>query len=197
MQDSLPTPARFFRWAVAFECGLVVAGLAIGCWMSPSAWELAEWSAKAVLLGALWALPPLVALVFMRQLRFGAAGRLNRTVDALLVPLFTGLRWWHFAAISALAGIGEELLFRGILQRLVSGWIGAIWAVALTSVVFGLAHLVTPLYGLLAAFVSVYLGWLLVGYENLTVPMVTHAMYDFVALAYLTSQVDRRETPQD
>jgi membrane protease YdiL (CAAX protease family) len=185
MKHGLTAPVRFFRLAVAFEGGLVLGGLAIGWFMSPAAWELAQWSAKAVLLGALWALPPLVALVFIRQLQYGAAGRLNRTVDELLAPLFTGLRWWHLAAISALAGIGEELLFRGIFQRFVSGWIGDIWAIALTSVVFGLAHLVTPLYGLLAAFVSVYLGWLLVGYENLAVPMVTHAMYDFVALVYL------------
>jgi membrane protease YdiL (CAAX protease family) len=197
MQHGSPTPEQFFRLAVAFEGGLVLAGLAIGWFMSPPAWELVRWNADAALLGALWSLPPLVGLVFIRQLQFGATGRLNRTVDELLVPLFGGLRWWHFAIVSTLAGVGEELLFRGILQRLVSDRMGEIWAIVLTSVVFGLAHLVTPLYGFLAALVSVYLGWLLVRYENLAVPMVTHAMYDLVALAYLTSQVDRRETPSD
>src|SRR5687768_8167842 len=100
------TPARFFRMAVAFEGGLVVAGLAIGSWMSPPVWEQARWNAKALLLGALWTLPLLVALIFMRQMRAGAFGRLNRTVDELLVPLFSGLRLWHFAVISALAGVG-------------------------------------------------------------------------------------------
>jgi uncharacterized protein len=186
MKHQSPTPARFFPLAVAFEGALVLAGLVIGMWMSPPAWELARWSVEATLLGAFWALPPLVALVFMRQLRTGAAGRLNRTVDELLVPLFRELKLWHFAVISVLAGVGEELLFRGILQRLLSDWLGELWAVAIASVVFGLAHLITPLYGLLAALVSAFLGWLLVRYENLAVPMVTHAMYDFVALAYLT-----------
>jgi membrane protease YdiL (CAAX protease family) len=153
--------------------------------MSPPAWELARWNAQAVLLGALWALPPLVAVVFMRQLRTGAVGTLNRTVDELLVPLFSELGLWQFALISLLAGVGEELLFRGILQRFLAGSLGEIWAIALTSVVFGVAHLVTPLYGVLAGLVSIYLGWLLVRHENLAVPIVTHAMYDFVALAYL------------
>jgi membrane protease YdiL (CAAX protease family) len=185
MKRRSTTPARFFRLAVAFEGGLVIAGLAIGWWMSPPVWEQAWWNAEALLWGALWTLPLLVALVFMRQLRAGAFGRLNRVVDELLVPLFAELRWWHFAVISALAGVGEELLFRGILQRLLSGPLGEIWAIALASIVFGVAHLVTPLYGLLAGLVSVYLGWLLVRYENLAVPMTTHAMYDFVALAYL------------
>jgi membrane protease YdiL (CAAX protease family) len=171
--------------AVAFEGGLVVVGLAIGWLMSPPAWDLAWWSVKAVLLGALWTLPLLAALVFLRQLRTGAVGRFNRTIDELLVPLFSELALWQFALISLLAGVGEELLFRGILQRLLSGPLGEIWAIVLTSVVFGVAHLVTPLYGVLAGLVSVYLGWLLVRYDNLAVPMVTHAVYDFVALAYL------------
>jgi membrane protease YdiL (CAAX protease family) len=171
--------------AVAFEGALVLAGLALGWLMTPPAWEAARWSAEAIALGAVWSLPPLVALVFLRQLSGGAVGGLNRTVDELLVPLFAELKWWQFAVVSALAGIGEELLFRGILQQVLADWTGVIGAVALTSVVFGLAHLITPLYGLLAALVSVYLGWLFVQYENLAAPMVTHAMYDFVALVYL------------
>ncbi|MEX2139527.1 MAG: CPBP family intramembrane glutamic endopeptidase [Pirellulales bacterium] len=185
MKRHLPTPDQFFRMAVAFEGGLVLAGLTLGWLMTPPAWEAARWSAEAVTLGALWSLPPLVALVFLRQLRGGAVGRLNQTVDELLVPLFTELKLWQFVLISALAGIGEELLFRGILQQLLADWTGAIAAVAMTSLVFGLAHLITPLYGVLAALVSVYLGWLFIQYENLAVPMITHAMYDFVALAYL------------
>jgi membrane protease YdiL (CAAX protease family) len=198
MKHRAVTPARFFQLAVAFEGGLVLAGLAIGWWMSPTAWDLAVWRGETVLLGVLWALPLLVALVFMRQLRFGAVGRLNRTVDELLVPLFAELRLRHFALISALAGVGEELLFRGILQRVLSGWMGELWAIGLTSVVFGLAHLITPLYGFLAALVSAYLGWLFVRYDNLAVPMVTHAMYDFVALAYLVrGQNDEGRNPND
>ena len=194
MKHHSPTPARFFRLAAAFEGGLVVAGLAIGWWMSPPVWELAWWRVEALLLGAVWTLPLLVALVFMRQLRVGAFGQLNRVVDELLVPLFGGLKLWQFAVISVLAGVGEELLFRGILQRVLTGWMGEIGAIALTSVLFGLAHLITPLYGVLAALVSLYLGWLFVRYENLAVPMVTHAMYDFVGAGlfdnrYITARV--------
>jgi uncharacterized protein len=185
MKRRSTTPARFFRLAVGFEGGLVLVGLAIGWWMSPPVWELAWWSAEALLLGALWTLPLLVALVFMRQLRGSAIGHLNRTIDELLVPLFRELRLWQFAVISVLAGIGEELLFRGILQRLLTDWLDEIGAIVLTSILFGMAHLITPLYGFLAALVSAYLGCLFVRCENLAVPIVTHAMYDFVALAYL------------
>ncbi len=171
--------------AVAFEGALVLAGAALGWLMSPPAWSAAKWSVEAVILGAIWSLPLLVSLLFMRAWRGGVVGQLNRTVDQLLVPLFSGLNLWQFAVISTLAGIGEELLFRGVLQQLLAGWTNISAAIAITSVVFGLAHLITPLYGILAAAVSVYLGWLFVRYENLAVPMITHAFYDFVALVYL------------
>jgi uncharacterized protein len=190
------TPADFFRMAVAFEGGLVLAGVVLGWLMTPPAWKAAQWTAEAVLLGLVWSLPPLVALVFLRQLPAGAVGRLNRTVDELLVPLFADLRLWHFAVISALAGVGEELLFRGVLQQVLAEWTGTAAAVAITSIVFGLAHLITPLYGVLATLVSLYLGWLLLQYENLVVPMVTHGMYDFVALVYLVRNGENRN-PND
>ena len=183
--------------AVAFEGGLVLAGILLGWLMTPPAWDAANWTAEAVLLGTLWSLPPLVALVYLRQLRIGAVRHLNQTVDELLVPLFAELKLWQFAVISALAGVGEELLFRGVLQQVLADWTGAVASIALTSVVFGLAHLITPLYGMLAALVSVYLGWLFVQYENLAVPMITHAVYDFVALVYLTGRADQLDPADD
>ena len=40
-----------------------------------------------------------------------------------------------------LAGFTEEILFRGILLRLIEGWVGTWWALAITAVFFGAAHL--------------------------------------------------------
>ena len=40
-----------------------------------------------------------------------------------------------------LAGFTEEILFRGILLRLLEGWLGTWWALAITSFLFGVSHL--------------------------------------------------------
>jgi hypothetical protein len=90
------------------------------------------------------------------------------------------------ALISALAGIGEEALFRGVMQTGLVPVVGLPAAVALTSVAFGLAHYLSLTYAAYAALVSVYLGVLLVYTDNLLVPVIAHAAYDFVALVYLT-----------
>jgi membrane protease YdiL (CAAX protease family) len=193
MPRRLADPIRFFALALAFEGGVLLVGLVAGMWMSPHPLELAHWSAQSVLLGIVWSLPMLVVLVLMRQCRFHAIGHLNQTIDRLLVPLFRQMALWQLALISAVAGFGEELLFRGVLQQVLADHLGIAAGIGVTSILFGLVHWVTPLYGILAGGVSVFFGWLFVRYGDLTPPIVTHGLYDFVALVYLIrSAVDER-----
>jgi hypothetical protein len=83
------------------------------------------------------------------------------------------------------AGIGEELLFRGVLQYELQQQVDST-AVALgvSSVIFGLLHAITPLYAILATLASLYFGWLYLISDNLLVPVTAHAFYDFIALLY-------------
>ena len=91
--------------------------------------------------------------------------------------------------IAALAGLGEELLFRGVAQRGIeqvsgSGNIGLVAA----SLLFGLAHPISKTYTFMATLVGLYLGGLLLASDNLLAPIVTHAAYDFAALVYLVKR---------
>lgn len=87
-------------------------------------------------------------------------------------------------ALGIAAGLGEEMLFRGVLQYELIGRLGNVGAVGLSSVIFGLLHAVTPVYALLATLASVYFGFIYLDTGNLAVPIVTHALYDVVALMY-------------
>ena len=108
----------------------------------------------------------------------------NRSVLALLGGTFKPL----VAIITAIglglaAGIGEEMLFRGILQWEINTRFGIsnIIAVVSSSVIFGILHAVTPLYAILATLASFYFGLLYLSTGNLLVPIVTHGFYDFCA----------------
>ena len=57
-------------------------------------------------------------------------------------------------------------------------------ALALASLLFAAAHLITWTYALIVAFIGAYLGLLLIWTGNLLTPMITHAVYDFIALVY-------------
>jgi membrane protease YdiL (CAAX protease family) len=103
--------------------------------------------------------------------------------------------------IALLAGVGEELLFRGVVLQAMSDVVGPEWGpwvgLAASSIVFGAAHLLTPAYGVLAGLIGFYLGGLWLATGTLTVPIVAHAMYDFVALWYLAKVRPRRLPPAE
>jgi hypothetical protein len=85
------------------------------------------------------------------------------------------------------AGISEEILFRGVIQP----WLEVSWGLTagllLSNVLFGLVHSVTPLYSVLAGLVGIYLGVMMdiQGDRNLLTPIIIHALYDFLAFLAL------------
>lgn len=87
-------------------------------------------------------------------------------------------------ALGLVAGLGEELLFRGVLQYEVSMKFGNVVGISVSSIIFGLLHAVTPLYAILATMASVFFGFLYTWSGNLAVPIITHAVYDVGALLW-------------
>jgi uncharacterized protein len=85
-------------------------------------------------------------------------------------------------AVSLAAAFGEEILFRGVLQR----WLG-VWGQA---VVFGLAHASygTPLQIILPFVLGVVFGYLVKRGFRLWVPIAAHFTLDFVVLMALMAQ---------
>lgn len=84
--------------------------------------------------------------------------------------------------LSLLAGIGEELLFRGAIQ----GWLMAhtdpVTAVLAASVMFGLVHYISFTYFLVATGLGLTLGAAYTLSESLAMVMIWHAVYDMIAL---------------
>ncbi len=106
-------------------------------------------------------------------------------VEDKLGPLFVGATFTELALLSLMAGVGEEALFRGVVQEVLAGRLPPWGALLAAGGLFGLAHWVTPTYAVLAAVVGVYLGLLYLASGNLLAPIVTHALYDLAALSVL------------
>ncbi len=103
-----------------------------------------------------------------------------------IVPLFGGLHPLGALAIGAAAGIGEEWLFRGVLQPTV-GLIAA-------SVIFGAAHVgglrMLP-FGVWATGMGLVMGALAIATDGLSAPIVAHGVYDMLALEYIRRGAQR------
>ena len=199
--DFKPQPApgdarrRIVVMAALFESGLVVLALFLG-WLFDTRPTDQFFLARNAALGGLAAtLPLLVGMFLIDRLPLAPFQRMQRIVKESIVPLFAECSWIDLAGIALLAGIGEEALFRGFVQTWLSGPLGVFGAVAVASVIFGLAHFVTPTYAILAALLGAYLGGLMLYFDgNLLAPMITHALYDFCALLYLVHE-HRKSAP--
>ncbi len=171
--------------ALAFEGGMAIVACAVGGFLKPPLWHSIAWQALDIALGFLATMPMVLGLLVMRRIKRGPLGRLNAVVDHFLIPLFAGCTVIQLASISIIAGIGEELLFRGVLQPLLIGWLGLAAGLILASAVFGLLHAVTPTYAVLAGLIGLYFGWFAFARGNLLGPIIAHGLYDFLALIYL------------
>jgi len=87
---------------------------------------------------------------------------------------------WQILLVSALAGLAEELLFRGVLQPFIG--------LPAAGILFGMVHVGGRGflgYGIWAACIGAFFGSLMDVTGGLTAPVVAHAVYDALALAYV------------
>ena len=172
--------------AVGFEGALVLLGWGLGEVFGTPAFGSLRLTGAALGYGVLACVPMLLGLAWVARSRWTPLARFRHTMDKDVAPLFAHCTTLDLALISALAGLGEEVLFRGFMQTALDGVMGLWPALVITSIVFGLAHFVTVTYAVYATLIGVYLGALLILSDNLLVPILAHAVYDFVALIYLS-----------
>lgn len=188
MSDTGATPRAIVPLAIVFEGGLLVLALGLGWLLGTPAlatlrltWQAAGW-------GVLATAPPLLLMWWLVRTTWAPIRRLNHEIEHTVVPLFAGSTPLQLAAVALAAGLGEEALFRGVLQGALAGWLGPLTGLALASLLFGLAHLITPAYAILAGALGVYLGALAIYSGNLLIPILAHALYDCAALMYWTGK---------
>jgi hypothetical protein len=170
---------------LVFEGLMVPLALVLAWLLGLQPWTGFSASPGVLLAGVAATLPLLVALAVCARQRPGWFDALERQVRPLVEMLFRGRGSGPVIAVAALAGLGEELLFRGVLQAWLVGFSGPVAGVLLASALFGLVHAVTPAYFVLATAMGLYLGVLYHLTGSLLLVALVHALYDWVALEYL------------
>ncbi len=173
------------RIAIVFEGALVALAAVVGFFMGRSPWAALRLTWDGIGWGVLATLPLVVALAWGLNSSWPPFRRLIETVDEILTPMLSACTTGDIVIISVVAGVGEEILFRGLMQPILADALTPLLGLILTSGLFGLLHLVTPTYAILAAVIGAYLGLLVMVSGNLMPAIVAHALYDFVAIRQL------------
>jgi membrane protease YdiL (CAAX protease family) len=182
--------SRRSRWIfLLLEAMCVPVALALGWLLGHDPTDTLSWSPMALGLGVAAALPAWGLVVAAHRLRPRLLESMMRMVDGLLVPAFARWTWGELLLVSLLAGVGEELLFRGVVQQALVSPLGTWPALVTASLVFGIVHALSASYAVFATLMGLYLGWLWMASGNLLVPIAAHAAYDFLTLVYLVKRM--------
>jgi membrane protease YdiL (CAAX protease family) len=126
-----------------------------------------------------------LGLAWMLAARSGPVHRLVSFVVDQLGALVAACSLAELALLAAVAGISEEVLFRGVVQVGLARVLGEPGALLAASVLFGLVHFATRAYAVLAGVMGLYLGAVFLLQGTLLAPIITHALYDFIALIFV------------
>ena len=142
---------------------------------------------KGVTAGMLIAiLLPAAFALWSKKIRAKAAKAMKRF--AFLLPSTADeRRWWWLICITA--GVCEEIVYRGFLLQylhVLPFHLSLTWAVASSSVIFGIGHLYQGISGSVqTALIGCVLGAMFLVTGNLLLPIVVHVLLDLRLLALL------------
>ena len=177
----------FLGAAILFEGCLIGVAAGLGWWFGIDPVSRLSWEGRGVAWGLAATIPMIGFFLVANRYPLGPLRNIKQFLLETLGPSLVACRWYDLLLVAAVAGIGEELLFRGVLHP----WAGPVWS----NVLFGLAHFITPTYALLAGLIGGYLGWLLDQADNILAPIIAHGLYDF--LAFLVVARECRKTQSD
>jgi len=182
-----PRPGEnLMRSALLAEGALVFVAIFLAWLFGIPLAEQLRPSSQGLVWGLAAAAPMALSLILLDRYPIGPFKDLERVARDVIVPLFRDASLGELLLVSILAGLGEEMLFRGVAQVGIAQLTGSAWiGLLVASLLFGLAHPITATYIAVAGLIGVYFGWLLLATGDLTAPITAHAAYDFFALVYL------------
>lgn len=175
---------RSFLVVMAGTALLGLAAVGLSLLLGVSLGERFSFSANDALVGVIATLPLVVFLWFFSNSSLPSLARFRDSQIAFFANIGFAFTPFRIALMAFGAGVSEELLFRGVFQTWLSGFSPVLVAVVLSNIVFGLLHMRTILYAVIAGIVGAYLGVIYLVTDNLLTPIVTHMLYDAVALEY-------------
>lgn len=176
------TQSQFLQSAAIFEGVLLLVAFVSGWMTGVGPTDKLYWSWNDFLLGLLATVPMLLFLAICYLSPSAAMRQIRSFLREFIGPYLNRCRGIDLLLLALLAGVCEEVFFRGFLFLWLNTW-NSVIAVMVSNLLFAAAHAVTPVYAMLAGFLGLYLTALLAAdpTPNLLIPIIAHTLYDLVA----------------
>ncbi len=175
---------KIFAFMIGGAALMGVVAIGLGFFLGTPIGPQLTWSINDIFVGIIATLPLALFLRWFSQTPQPILAGFRQSQIKFFSEIGFEFTQPRIIIMSIAAGISEELLFRGVFQSWIDGFAPAMIAVVVSNIIFGLLHMRTALYAIIAGLVGVYLGVIYIYTDNLLVPMVTHGLYDFFALIY-------------
>lgn len=182
--DPTPPPQMPLRAMLGMQAGIILLALVLDMVFGLRMLHDLAFSLSALNWGLVATVPLLLAGWQLGRMDWAWWQELQQFMREFLIPLFRNAPAGILFLVSLLAGVGEELLFRGVIQGGLDGVIGSTGALVIASLIFGAMHAVSRPYFIIATLMGLYLGWLYLATGNLLIPIVVHFVYDWIVLRY-------------
>ncbi|MBS0263762.1 MAG: CPBP family intramembrane metalloprotease [Planctomycetes bacterium] len=179
---------HFLAMAIFFEGSLIGLAALLGWWLTVNPLDHFAWDWHGTIAGLAGTVPMFLLFALAYRFPVGPLKQIKSFLIRALGPYLLLCRWYDLLLLGAVAGISEELVFRGVLHPK----FGIVWS----NVVFGAVHWITPAYAVTAGLIGAYLGWLCDYSENLLAPIIAHGLYDFLAFLVVARDARRNLAPE-
>lgn len=183
-ENSPPPPALSVGKMLAIQAGIVVLAVLLGLVFRQDLAGQIEFDLKALNWSVLGTGLLVLMAWWLADAPWGWVRELKGFMRDLVVPLFRNAPAGTLFMVALLAGLGEELLFRGVIQGGLEGVVGSWPALILASVLFGAMHALSRAYFLIATLMGFYLGLIYLWTGNLLIPILIHFFYDWIILRH-------------
>ena len=173
---------QFIKMAFWFEGSLIGLAYILGWIADINPIGELKFTAKALGLGVLGTVPLFVLFLLFHAFPKGSLQTIKQVLHNVLGPSLSACSFLQLFLLAALAGIAEEILFRGVVQP----WLESVWGMTagllMSNLLFGLVHFISITYAIVAALIGIYLGLFMDagGERNLLTPVIIHGLYDFL-----------------
>lgn len=184
---------QIFMFAMAGGFGVLLIGFILAWVLNidlKSALALRFWE---IGVGVLATIPLAGSLFWFMRTNVPVLARFRESQLEFISSLGFHLTTPRIIAMSAIAGLSEEVVFRGVLQTFASNHVPMVLAIILTNILFGALHARTLIYAVIAGILGLYLGLVYWATGGLWAVIIAHALYDIAAFDVARRQIRSRK----